>query len=138
MIPSTLDEAVDMILVQMSPEVRAGWVASEDSYQARLHHGYGTGLRNHWGLWFNETPLAKWFQSNGLWHGDDRSGCILDAVHARLKGLPFSIEDEVTRYNAHWRRHGLDEKGDPIAGHIEPSWMLKLDKDGKIVSETPL
>lgn len=140
-IPSTLDEAVDQIVNAMPPDVRDGWASSKNGYQARLHHGYGTGLRNSLGLWFNETPLAKWFLSKGLWMGDDRSGVILDAVHRRLKGLPTDdtwLAGEVSRYNAHWRRHGIDETGQRIAGHVEPSsWTLTVDKHGGIVDERP-
>lgn len=137
-IPTTLDEAVDIIVSSMPAITRAGWIASKGGYAAQLHHGYGTSLRNDWGLWFNETALAKWFLSKGIWHGDDRSSCILDAVYARLKGLPFSIEARVAHYNAHWRRHGIDENGVRIAGYVEPtSWTIKLDKEGRIVEETP-
>ncbi len=132
-IPTTLDEAVDQIIASMNEEAKAGWAASEDGYQAMLHHGYGTHLRNEWGLWFNETPIAKWFLARGLWMADDRSGVILDAVHARLKGLPFSIEEEVAHYRAFWKARGFDENGERIPGFTEPiERRLKVTrKDGK-------
>jgi hypothetical protein len=131
MIPTTLDEAVDQIIASMSEAAKAGWRASKDGYAARLHRGFGTALRNDWGLWYNKTPIARWFQSYGVLHADDRSGIILDAVHARLKGLPFSIDEQAVYYKAWWAKRGMNADGSPRTAVRR----LFVKKDGSVTED---
>ncbi len=132
-IPTTLDEAVDQIIASIGEDTKAAWAASKDGFAAAYHHGFGTNLRNTLGLWFNETPIARWFQSHGVLHGDDRSGVILDAVHARLKGLPFSIEEQAAYYKAWWAKRGCNPDGSPIPGAPQrTSEHLFVKRDGSV------
>ena len=46
----------------------------------RLHHGYGTGIRNKW-LWGDRDPeLVRFFRERGINHPDDMSMLIIDAL----------------------------------------------------------
>lgn len=118
-IPATLDEAVDQIIASMSPATRAAWAEAKDEYSARLHHGYGTGLRNDWGLWFGETPISRWLRERNVVHGDDQSGTILKAVWRKLCGLPIDdawVAGEAEYYRAFWERSGLRWNGNDWEG----------------------
>ncbi len=127
--PINLTEAVEQVLAAVPPDVSA----------TTLHHGYGTGLRNGWGLWEDKTPLSKWFIERGLIHADDKSGAILEAAEAARKGVPFDLDTYIARCHAHWKRYGIDEKGNRIPGHIEPPFRTyRIDKDGSVEETTDL
>lgn len=96
--PTNLDEAVDYLLSRMTEEDK---VAYRDGAPVP-HFTLGMSMRNEWGLWFNETPLGKWFQSNDIHHGDDRSGVIFDALRAKLKGEVFDIKAAAEWYKKYW------------------------------------
>lgn len=135
-IPETLEEAVDQIIASMSPDTRAAWTKAKDEYSARLHHGYGTGLRNDWGLWHGRTALSKWFRARRLYHADDCSGTILKAVWRKLCGLPIDevwVTGEAAHYEEFWRRSGLTWDQKPISG-AQPKLnrTLRLHKDGRV------
>jgi hypothetical protein len=103
--PTTLDEAVDYLVAYMSDDDKKAYAAGAPA----PHFSLGMSLRNDWGLWFNETPLGKWFEANGIHHGDDRSGVIFDALRARLKGEPFDIKEQADYYRKWWKaRYGID------------------------------
>ncbi len=94
-IPENFDEAVDFLAkefkkINASPS-QPGW-----------HHSGGMNLRNGWGLWGNSTPIAKWFTEHQLYHGDDRSGILADAVKAKLNGLDFDVFERIQYYQNWW------------------------------------
>lgn len=138
-IPTTLDEAVDQILAGMTQEQRDAYARQPSaSPGAAYHHGGGTAMRNGWGLWHGETPISAYLRANRVYHGDDQSAVIFKAVWNRLNGFSTNLAAEAAHYEAHWRRHGLTWDMQPIPGYVAPaSWTLKLDKDGRIVEETP-
>lgn len=104
-IPATLDEAVDFLVAHMSDEDKKAYAAGAPA----PHFSLGMSMRNEWGLWFNKTSLAKWFRDHGVFHGDDRSGVIFDALRARLKGEPFDIKEQADYYRDWWmKRYGQD------------------------------
>lgn len=90
-IPKNFEEAVDYLVAQSVPCNEPGW-----------HFMGGMSLRNGWGLWHNKTPIAKWFTENGLYHGDDRSGILSEAVDAKLKGKKFDVYDRIKYYQEWW------------------------------------
>jgi hypothetical protein len=66
-----------------------------------LHHGFGTGLRNSWGLWAG-SRLAKYFNAMGIFHPDDMSGIILESYVRYLKREPLRVEEQVADYKKYW------------------------------------
>jgi len=79
----------------------------EDEFAYKFHHGAGTAIRNDLGLWFDETPISKFFQSIDINHGDDRSGILMTCVHRKLKNEAFEIEDQKEKYITHWKAYGF-------------------------------
>jgi hypothetical protein len=59
-------------------------------------------MRNGWGLWHNATPIAKWFTSRKLYHGDDRSAILQKAADCKIKGIDFNVEQEIKYYQEWW------------------------------------
>lgn len=103
--PKTLEEAVQLIVADLSPEDRA-FIATEGV--AGAHHGYGMAMRNGWGLW-HDSELAQHFKTTyGLGHADDMSGLILSSVEAQVNGTTFDIQAAVDRYKQHWRKLCID------------------------------
>lgn len=104
-IPETLEEAVDFVLtaISNSPEE-----LPEKLKVGMFHHGYGTALRNDWGLW-HDSVLARHFKERfGLGHADDMSGLILGLAFARYNGEEFDIDADVQRYKRHWKKYNID------------------------------
>ena len=105
--PKTLNDAIDhlhdMLDSDQKMELKIGKVEP-----THVHHGFGTWLRNNWGLW-SGSPLRDYFFDLGLHHADDMSSIILNAFVADLKGEEFYIEKEVKFYRNWWKNtNGID------------------------------
>jgi hypothetical protein len=81
--PATLDEAVAKILDGMKDQDRALVRATPRDGLIRFHHGWGTGIRNTFGLWGGNRALLD---ACGGGHPDDASMVIIEAVWERLQG----------------------------------------------------
>lgn len=100
-IPATLDEAIDRLFGNLSPEEHS-MIASTDKCAIRLHTSVGMGLRNEWGLW-SGSPLKTHFEETfGLHHADDMSSMILDGLECRVKGLPFNPKGKAKESFDYW------------------------------------
>lgn len=110
-VPSTLDEAVEMIVAALQPdELEYIRQSPEQKVMGLAHHGVGRYIRNGWSLWEKDTPLSLWFAQQGITHGDDKSGIIITSVIRHIRGEPRDLEGQVRRYQEHWKR----EIGRPI------------------------
>lgn len=71
-LPGTVDEAIDRLLSEL-PADDVDWMRRnpKDSVTSQLYMGYGTGVRNQFGLWGGNEALLK---SCGT---DDPEGCSL-------------------------------------------------------------
>jgi hypothetical protein len=96
--PETVDDAVGELLRLL------GWNTNklvrdtpEAHLTARFHHGLGTSIRNHFGLWEGNTSLLD---SCGdiKFHPDDASAVIIKAFWQRLQFLP-SVDLEIISAN---------------------------------------
>jgi len=56
-----------------------------------LHHGFGTYLRNKWGLWTGSV-LSKQFKDHGVTHPDSMSAIILRLYNKKLNNKPLNDE----------------------------------------------
>jgi len=106
MIPTTFEDALDFLENQMAPGVVQDVVnnMSENDFTATYHHSVGRDLRNDWGFWKGDTPLAQWFHSIGIKHADDMSGIILTSLHRRIRGLPINLDAQVKHYRDYWTK----------------------------------
>ena len=68
------------------------------------HHGFGTFIRNRYGLWSGETPIGKAFHDLGITHADYASGVILNEywrhVHQEASQLDQEISDALASLGA--------------------------------------
>ena len=80
-LPSTIDEAVDFILSEMSDEDRKTFMETPRNDLIKYHHGFGTAIRNRLGLWSGNSKLM---QATGKQHPDDASMVIIEALWDRL------------------------------------------------------
>ncbi len=68
----------------------------------RYHHGFGTWLRNNWGLW-GGSHLARWFSDRGIYHPDDMSGIILRSYWRYLNKQPIRLDEQIRQYQEYWK-----------------------------------
>jgi hypothetical protein len=80
--PATLDEAVNQIVSQLSDEDKARVRKTQRDDLIMFHLGWGTGIRNAFGLWRGNKALLE---SCGGGHPDDASMRIIEAVWERLQ-----------------------------------------------------
>ena len=81
--PRTVDEAVDRILWTLPDEDRELVKNTPEKALIQFHHGWGTGIRNSFGLWAGNTELLKSCGSEDM-HPDSASMVIIRAVWQRL------------------------------------------------------
>lgn len=113
--PTTLDEAVDSIVAQMTPAQQEHWrTHSARECIGPIHHTGGMGMRNRWGLWDDDSPLSRNLSAHGAYHADDRSSLIFNALWHRLNGLPHDIAAEVEANRLHWAAQGVKPDGTPL------------------------
>ncbi len=79
--PDTLDEAVAILLKGMSPDDLASLAAIAEEDLIMYHHGWGTGIRNAFGLWHNRALV----ESCGCEDPDDASMVIIRGAWKEAK-----------------------------------------------------
>jgi len=82
--PSTVDEAAAELVAGLDAESMTTLLATERADLIQYHHGWGTGIRNSFGLWGGNDALMK---SCGKPHPDDCSMVIIEATWDRAKAL---------------------------------------------------
>jgi len=87
-LPRTVDEAVERISATLKPEDREKLLAMKREDVIMYHHGWGTGIRNEFGLWQAESPLRddcakRQGVTHDKIHPDDCSMIIMEAVWDR-------------------------------------------------------
>lgn len=128
--PSTLDEAVGLIVGSMSETDKEYVRGEKDS--CSVHHSVGRGIRNRWIHSQTESPLREWFRTElKLIHPDDISGVIMEAVWCKIRGKSFDAAALSKKYIAHWKAEGYDPMtGESTKKFGEPTTIL-LERDRK-------
>ncbi len=107
-VPTNLEECIADLMASVKPtEVDIIKNMKEDDFLSGSHHFLGRHLRNEWGLWQKDSPLAIYFKKLGLWHADDMSSVILCCFHRHLNDKPFDVEVQVAYYRAYWKKAGV-------------------------------
>lgn len=117
-IPDSLDEAIEILVEHNKDQLDKLRTMTEREFGAAVHHGAGRGIRNDWCLWWydghgydswpKEKPkLTEYFNSLGIYHGDDLSGIIMTSFYRHVAGVPRDIEGQLERYKNHWKRAGF-------------------------------
>jgi len=80
--PLTVDAAVTKILAGMSEADKERFRAEKKEDLIKFHHGWGTSIRNQFGLWHdNDSLMADCHAA----HPDDASMVIIEAAWAKLQ-----------------------------------------------------
>ena len=80
--PRSLDEAVDRLVANLSEDDKRLLRGVAKQEVIRFHHGWGTGIRNDFGLWSGNRALLR---SCGASFPDQASLVIMEAVWQRLQ-----------------------------------------------------
>jgi len=102
-IPIDLNDAIETLKKDLDSNsiVKIKECKTARDFIGMAHFGLGMGLRNSWGLW-GGSRLAKWFNANGIFHPDDMSSVILEALWCNLTENTFSIEQRAKEFKAYW------------------------------------
>lgn len=82
--PLTVSATVTDLLTRMSPESKATVKGTKKKDLILFHHGWGTGIRNYYGLWRSNQKLIQSACGKPC-HPDDASMIIIEAVWAELQ-----------------------------------------------------
>lgn len=102
-IPKDLDDCFAQLEKRLSKETVAKMKGGPEKDMVLYHHGFGTWLRNRWGLW-KGSRLSKWFNDRGIQHPDDMSGIILRSFWRHLNGKPIKLDDQIKHYQDYWKK----------------------------------
>lgn len=82
-IPSTLDEAVDVLIGLLPPDERKNFMdIPRDEVMGRTHFTMGMAIRNSWHLWDKNSPMMRQFPGQ---QPDDVSSLIIDTAWQKLQ-----------------------------------------------------
>lgn len=82
--PTTVEAVVRDILSRMPAEDKETVRNTKKAELIRFHHGWGTGIRNHYGLWRGNSALIE-SACGAPCHPDDASMVIIEAVWKELQ-----------------------------------------------------
>jgi len=82
--PTTVAGVVKDILSGMSDKDKELVMSTKKEDLIQFHHGWGTGIRNHYGLWRGNAELIKSACGKPC-HPDDASMIIIEAVWEELQ-----------------------------------------------------
>lgn len=101
--PKTLEEAVEIILVEIPPALIED---IKNTPQDEMFLVIDTmEIRNAFGLWGDNTELREWFFDRDITHADDMSDIIVRELWCRCVGDGHvDIEDNAKKYREHWEK----------------------------------
>lgn len=121
-LPATLEEAIELLKSFYGQHLDKIKAMSEREFLASSHFMSGMFIRNSWNLWWyaghpyedkgwskDQPKLNKWFESIGITHADDMSGILLTCLHRHLSGVDYNLDEQVAKYQAHWKKHGYPD-----------------------------
>ncbi len=133
-IPRTLEEAVEQIIRDRMGRANAQPVEKLTAGGLAEHFYGGMAMRNDWGLWHGETPISAFLRAHRVYHGDDQSQVIQQAVQRRLCDLPIDdawLAERAAFYERWWAKVGLTWDQKPIPGFKpKSSRWFKLTEGG--------
>lgn len=125
-IPKNLNECFQR-LDKITSLQRKKWIRclTEVQFKAKMHFGFGIGLRNNWGLWGN-SELAQYFFDIGIFHPDDMSGIILTSYYRKLNNQPVELQEQVDYYQKYWTDMGENVDSILELAKNENTWSNKM------------
>lgn len=83
--PETVDAVVQMVISRLPEADQALVKNTKKEDLIKYHHGWGTGIRNYYGLWRGNRKLLLSACDQKPCHPDDASMKIIEAVWERLQ-----------------------------------------------------
>ena len=85
-LPETIDEAVDLLLIQVPPSTREEIASMSEDYLIWVHMDFGHYVRKDFGLYVGNVALME---ATDQQTADDASWVIIEAMWRRLKTKPL-------------------------------------------------
>lgn len=110
-----IDWWVNEQIDRMDDESRKNILDMENSSEMNcLGFSVGMGIRNYYGLW-HKNGLTRYFnRALGVYHADDMSAILLEALWHRVHNQPYDPAPSVERFREHWTSMGCNMKGEDI------------------------
>lgn len=131
-VPKDLEEALVMLEKRASPAALADIKASNEGQMLRLYVDAGRDIRNRWGLW-GGSPLAKFFNAQGVLHPDDMSRIILRSFWRRVHAQPIELEAQTAVAKRYWDLRGPPPAAKPCADGGVPKALFGLEAPDRFV-----
>lgn len=128
-IPATLDEALDLMMAQLTDENRKFIEDAGDDYATSVHFEGGMGMRNSWGLW-GDSPLSRYFARLGIYHADDRSAIINEAFSRKVRGKDIQLAQLVQHYRDDWKEQDIIAPLDLACPHCSKEMVIGYKGEG--------
>jgi hypothetical protein len=106
--PEDLDAAIAELDATLDAETILYIRQLERDDLSELHFGFGTSLRNRWGLW-QGGRLARWFRRHGISHPEMISQAVIVAYWMHLHGERYELERVSLAKRWARRRHARRE-----------------------------
>ena len=90
--PAMFCEPFKTLKSEMPDSVEKELLALPKEDYWKLHHGFGTGIRNRFGLW-QDNELTQFFRANGIAHPEGMSGPFIAGYVLYLQRKPVVMKD---------------------------------------------
>ena len=81
---------------------------SENEFIGRYHLGFGTWLRNNWGL-HGGSRLSIYFSNMGIKNAESMSGIIFASYYRNLKGNPIELDKQIMQDKEFWAKSDTEQ-----------------------------
>lgn len=142
-IPKDLDDCLSRLDKMFSDSDKVTFKKlPEREFIGRVHHGFGTWIRNNWGLHMG-SRLWVYFNSMGISNPEDMSGIIFHSYHRRLLNNPLKLDEQMQFYKDYWadaERKELEETrqqfatynlGDTLEYNYPNGYVSKKQEDAE-------
>ena len=105
-VPNNLAEILVWLDKNVPQAEKDYFVSKKPEY---FHFSTGMAMRNSWDLWSQTSKIGQYFLSIGVFHGDDRSGIIMESFRRKLLGKPIDLLGQVKYYQDFWAKTSCAE-----------------------------
>lgn len=110
-LPVTLEQTVEDIISSLSEEDKKTVKEDKHCNLIRYHHGWGTGIRNNYGLWRGNTKLLRSVCEGKKCHPDDASTIIIYGVWNKLNNRSVRYHSsEIEKCEPDWLKDLIPEE----------------------------
>lgn len=103
----TLEKALWALIYTAPSGMIEDWKNCDEEAMISFHHGFGTWVRNNFGLW-NDGKLKAVFNIKGIQHADDMSAILLTSLHRSLHCKDIKLEEQIKGYRDFWTNQNIN------------------------------